>query len=152
LQDQVSRTRSYAFIEDIYDISPYFAEHRADRAIQEVMQNVQSKRSYSTDLGASLQTFVRDHLSHVDRRTTVIILGDARNNENNPGLRYVEEIKRRARRIIWFNPEDRRFWGKYDPGSLSSDMLAYAPLCDGVHQVSNMQQLMAAIDRLLTQA
>jgi uncharacterized protein len=41
-------------------------------------------------------------------------------------------------------------WGRYDPGSLSSDMLKYAPLCDSVHQVSNMRQLMAAVDRLFT--
>lgn len=150
LQDQISRTRSFAFIEDLYDISPYFQEHRADRAIQEIMNAIQSKRSYSTDLGASLKTFVRDQLGTVDRRTTVIVLGDARNNENDPGLAALEEIRRRAKRIIWFNPEDRRFWGKYDPGSLSSDMLKYQPYCDSVHQVSTMRELIAAVDRLFT--
>jgi uncharacterized protein len=150
LQDQISRTRSFAFIEDLYDISPYFQEHRVERALDEVMQNVRSKRSYSTDLGTSLHTFVRDQLGSVDSRTTVIVLGDARNNENDPGLEHLAEIKRRARRLIWFNPEERAMWGRYDPGSLSSDMLKYAPLCDSVHQVSNMRQLMAAVDRLFT--
>jgi hypothetical protein len=150
LQDQISRTRSYAFIEDLYDISPYFQEHRAETAIDEVMQNVRSKRSYSTDLGNSLKTFVRDQLGSVDNRTTVIILGDARNNENDPGLEQLAEIKRRARRIIWFNPEEQAMWGRYDPGSLSSDMFNYMPLCDSVHQVSNMRQLITAVDRLFT--
>jgi uncharacterized protein with von Willebrand factor type A (vWA) domain len=150
LQDQVSHTRSFAFIETIYDISTYFAELRPEKAIEEVMQNVYPKRSYSTDLGASLQAFTQDHGGCVDRRTTVIVLGDGRNNENDPGLRYLDEIKKRARRIVWFNPEHPSMWGRYDPGSLSSDMLKYQPLCSAVHHVSNLRQLVAAVDTLFT--
>jgi hypothetical protein len=39
-------------------------------------------------------------------------------------------------------------WGRYDPGSLSSDMLKYQPMCNAVHYVSNMRQLAEAIDSL----
>jgi uncharacterized protein len=148
LQDQVSHTRAFAFIETIYDISQYFNEHRPEQAIDQVMQNVYPKRSYSTDLGESLKVFMHDHVGSVDHRTTVIMLGDGRNNENDPGLRYFEDLKRRARRVVWFNPEHPSMWGQYDPGSLSSDMLKYQPLCDAVHHVSNLKQLVAAIDTL----
>ncbi|GAB4110409.1 MAG: VWA domain-containing protein [Roseiflexaceae bacterium] len=150
LQDQVSQTRSFAFIETIYDISTYFAEHRPERAIDEVMQNVYSKRSYSTDLGESLRAFIHEYAGVVDRRTTVIVLGDGRNNENDPGLRHFEDLKRRARRIVWFNPEHPSMWGRYDPGSLSSDMLKYLPMCDAVHHVSNLRQLVVAVDSLFS--
>jgi hypothetical protein len=148
LQDQISRTRSFAFIETIYDVSNYFDELRPDEAIDQVMQNVYPKRSYSTDLGASLEAFLNDYGGCVDHRTTVIILGDGRNNENDPNLAALTAIKQRARRIVWFNPEQRYMWGKYDPGSLSSDMLKYMPLCDAAHQVSSLRELVNAVDSL----
>jgi uncharacterized protein with von Willebrand factor type A (vWA) domain len=81
----------------------------------------------------------------VDRRTTVIVLGDGRNNHNDPNLRDFETIKRRARRVVWFNPESPRLWGTGD-----SDMPQYVPLCDTVHQVSNLRQLVDAVDSLFT--
>ena len=150
LQDQISRTRSFAYIETIYDISTYFDELRPEQAIDSVMQEVYPKRSYSTDLGYSLNEFMKDHASTVDRRTTVIVLGDGRNNENDPGLDAFSKLRQRARRIVWFNPERPSMWGVYDPGSLSSDMLKYKPMCDAVHYVSNLRQLVAAIDTLFT--
>ncbi|NJK80093.1 MAG: VWA domain-containing protein [Chloroflexaceae bacterium] len=148
LQDQVSRTRSFAFIDDLTDISTYFAEARPEQAIENIMNTVRATRSYSTDLGTSLETLVRDYLGAVDRRTTVIVLGDARNNYNDPNLPAFETLSRRARRVIWFNPEPPHMWGQFDPGSLTSDMLEYAPFCQAVHYVSNPRQLMAAVDTL----
>ena len=148
LHDQVSRTRSFAFIDHLHDMSIYFAESRPEEAVRQVMENIYPQRSYSTDLGASLGEFCKDHLGTVDHRTTVIVLGDGRNNENDPNLRAFDDIHRRARKLIWFNPEPQYMWGVYDPGSLSSDMLRYAPLCDAVHEVGNLRQLAAAIDNL----
>ena len=148
MQDQISRTRTFAFIDTIHDISSYFDELRPEEAIPEVMRAIQPTRSYSTDLGSSLKEFMNRYGGVVDRRTTVIILGDARNNENDPNIPAFAQLKSRAKRIIWFNPESRSMWGRYDPGSLSSDMPAYAPLCDAVHEVRNLRQLSSAIDSL----
>lgn len=148
LQDQISRTRCFAFIDDLTDITTYFAESRPEQAIENILNEVRSRRSYSTDLGNSLATLTRDYLGCVDRRTTVIVLGDGRNNHNDPNLAAFEQIRRRARRVVWFNPEPPHMWGMYDPGSLSSDMLEYATLCDAVHYVSNPRQLMQAVDTL----
>lgn len=148
LHDQISRTRSFAFIDRLHDMSMYFAESRPEQAIAQIMQNIRSTRSYSTDLGAALNQFTQSQLGLVDHRTTVIVLGDARNNENDPGLAAFDQIRRRARRVIWFNPEPRQMWGQYDPGSLSSDMWHYAPMCDALHEVRTLRQLADAIDRL----
>ena len=144
LQDQVSRTRSYAFVADLYDISNDFNEGRPEAAIEAVQNRIRPGH-YNTDLGNSLATFARDHLGTVDHRTTVIILGDGRNNYNDPNLRDFEDIKRRARKVVWFNPEHPRQWGTGD-----SDMPQYVPLCDAVHQVSNLRQLVDAVDSLFT--
>jgi uncharacterized protein with von Willebrand factor type A (vWA) domain len=142
LQDQVSRTRSYAFIADLYDISNDFNELRPDLAIEAVLERIRPGY-YNTDLGASLGTFARDYMGTVDHRTTVIVLGDGRNNHNDPNLRDFEAIKRRARKVVWFNPEHPRQWGTGD-----SDMPKYVPLCDAVHRVSNFRELVDAVDSL----
>lgn len=148
LHDQVSRTRSFAFIDRLYDMSHYFAESRPEQAIAQVLAEIRPTRSYSTDLGNALGEFCRDQLHLVDRRTTVIVLGDGRNNENDPNLPAFEQIRRRARRIVWFATEERAKWGVYDPGSLSSDIYKYAPMCDAMHEVTTLRQLATAIDRL----
>lgn len=144
MQDQVSRTRSYAFVADLFDISNDFNEARPELAIETVLERIRPGY-YNTDLGNSLATFARDHMGTVDRRTTVIILGDGRNNHNDPNLRDFESIKRRARKVVWFNPEHPRQWGTGD-----SDMLQYQPLCDVVHRVSNLRELVDAVNSLFT--
>ncbi|WP_129671769.1 VWA domain-containing protein [Candidatus Chloroploca sp. Khr17] len=152
LHDQLSRTRSFAFIDRLHDMSRYFNEARPETALAQVMDEIRPTRSYSTDLGFALGEFVRDHLSCVDQRTTVILLGDGRNNENDPGLAAFAQICRRARRVVWFATEEQRKWGVYDPGSLSSDIYKYAPMCDAMHEVTNLRQLADAIDRLFVRA
>ncbi len=142
MQDQVSKARSFAFIDDIHDISLTFVEHRPEEAVPIVLHELPPGH-YNTDLGGSLQTFCKDYLDTVDRRTTVIFVGDARNNYNDPRLDLVATLKARARRIVWMNPEPPYLWGQGD-----SDMTAYAPLCDAVHQVATLQQLADAIDDL----
>ncbi len=143
LQDQIHSTHSFVFIDDISDVSAEFAAYRPEVAIERVLEE-HPPGHYNTNLGYSLAHFCKDYLDTVDQRTTVILLGDARNNYLNPRLDAFQEIKRRARRIIWFNPENHHLWNTGD-----SDMWQYAPYCDAVHEVSNLKQLGEAIDRLL---
>ena len=77
--------------------------------------------------------------------TTLIVLGDARNNFNSPRVDLVKELQRRARRLIWLNPELESQWGTDD-----SDMLDYIPCCDAVYPVRNLAQLSTAVDHLLS--
>jgi uncharacterized protein len=143
LQDVIARTRSFAFIDDMHDITADFTGQRPQTAIDGVLQRI-PPGYYSTDLGASLATFCRDHLGTIDRRTTVIVLGDGRNNYNNPRTDCITTIKRHAKRVLWFTPEHQGQWGTGD-----SDMLQYAPMMDQVHYVATLKQLGDAIDRLL---
>ncbi len=143
LQDQVQKTRSFAFIDHLEDVTPDMQSLQIDEAVRVVLTRL-PPGYYSTDLGHSLHQFEADYLDTVDRRTTVILLGDGRNNFNDPAIDTFSRISRRARRLIWLNPEYPAQWGTGD-----SDMLQYAPLCTEVHQVRNLAQLTEAIDRML---
>jgi uncharacterized protein with von Willebrand factor type A (vWA) domain len=142
LQDQVARARSFAFIDDIQEITFNFSELRPEAAIQRVLDNM-PPGYYNTDLGFALTHFTKDFMDAVDSRTTVIVVGDGRNNYNPPRLDAFESIRQRAKRMLWFNPEPPMTWGVGD-----SDMPKYLPLCHAVHEVGNMSQLTDAVDRL----
>ena len=146
LQDQVARARSFAFNSDMQEISVTLSGSRAADAVTQVLYDI-PPGSYATDLGNSLNTFSKKFMDAVDGRTTVVILGDGRNNYNSPRLDLMKDLQRRAKRLVWFNPESQRQWGTGD-----SDMLEYYPVCDSVSVVRNLAQLATAVDRLLADA
>ncbi len=144
LQDQVGRTNSFVFIGDMVDISMVFNEMQPQEAVARVLTE-NRPGYYSTDLGNSLNTFKQNHMSTVTGKTTVIMLGDGRNNYNDPRLDIMSDIMSKSRRVIWFNPETPGMWGTGD-----SDMHLYAPLSSGVFKVSNLRELGEAVDKILT--
>lgn len=143
LQDQVRRTNSFIFISDLVDVSTTLAEYEPQEAVQRVMLE-NPPGYYSTDLGNSLNSFAKDHMHLLDHRTTVIILGDGRNNYNDPRLDIVADMRRKSHRLIWFCPEPRTMWGTGD-----SDMHDYALHADGVYLVNNLRDLAYAVDSIL---
>jgi hypothetical protein len=143
MQDQISKTHAFAFIDRLEYISPDFETHDAKAAVGQVLHRMPSGY-YNTDLGYSLESFSHDYMDTVDHRTTFIVVGDARNNYNDPRLDLFGTISRRSHRTIWLNPEPPILWGSGD-----SDMLKYAPFCSNILQVSTLAELAAAVDRLL---
>lgn len=143
LQDQVSKARSFVFNADMEEISVTLSGNRAAEAISEILYGM-PPGYYATDLGNSLSTFYKNWSDSINHGTTVIILGDGRNNYNSPRIDLLKRTQRRAKRLLWLNPEHREQWGTGD-----SDMLDYAPICDSVYQVRNLAQLSSAVDELL---
>ncbi len=145
IQDQISKTHAFAFIDHLEYISPQLADSRPDQAVDQILQRMPAGH-YNTDLGQSLKNLADLYLNTVDSRTTLIVVGDGRNNYNDPRVDLFRLIARRSRSAIWLNPEPIALWGTGD-----SDMERYGPYCRSVMQVSNLSQLAAAIDRLLLQ-
>lgn len=147
LHDQVSKVRSFAFYADLAEIEPrvlkLLDEDRPDDAFH-IIRGMLPGGHYATDLGHSLDTFCKNHLSTVNGRTTLIILGDGRNNYNSPRIDLMKDLQRRARKLIWLNPELPSQWGTDD-----SDMPDYVPMVDAVYTVRNLAQLSSAVDKLL---
>lgn len=143
LQDQVRRTNSFIFIDDMVDVTMEFEEYESQEAVARVLA-ANPPGYYSTDLGNSLNTFHKNHMGTIDSRTTVIILGDGRNNFNNPRLDISHEMGHKARRLFWFCPEHPTQWGTGD-----SDMHQYASQADGVYLVRTLRDLANSVDQIL---
>lgn len=143
LQDQVAKTDSFVFNADLAEIGSVFRQYETQEAVQRAL-NANPPGYYATDLGTSLETFKHDYMGNMGTRTTVIILGDGRNNYRDPRLDIAEEIHRKARRLIWFVPEHPSEWGTGD-----SDMPEYARRSDGTYYVDNLRTLAEAVDAVL---
>ncbi|HUY19654.1 MAG TPA: VWA domain-containing protein [Candidatus Binataceae bacterium] len=144
LQDLYARVRSYVFVAEIGEVTPQFRDRdlktALDLALSGDIINVYSHSNF----GNAFRAFVHDHIGAINRRTTVIVLGDARNNYNLPHDWCLREIRQRAQRLIWLNPESRNTWGFGD-----SEMERYAAHCDMVEECRNLNQLYRVIDRLV---
>ncbi len=142
LQGQVRKTHAFAFIDHLESISEDFSGSNADEAIASVLWRMPSG-SYNTDLGWSLNDFQNEYLDTLNGQTTLIVVGDGRNNYYDPRLDIFSTMSRRAARTIWLNPEPPYLWHG------DSDMPKYAPLCNNVLKVSNLRELASAVDALL---
>ncbi len=146
LQDLYSRVRSFIFVADTGEITRLFEENEIHEAIEQALRgNIINVFAHS-DFGHAFKAFHRDYLTAVNKRTTVIVLGDARNNYNLPNEWALRDIRARAKQLIWLNPESRMTWGFGD-----SEMERYRPFCDVVEECRNLNQLYRVIDRLVIQ-
>lgn len=144
LADQVQKTSSFVFIDDMKDVTMELEQQDSQSAVAKVLSE-NPPGYYSTDLGNGLNTFAKNWMSTIDSRTTVIILGDGRNNYNDPRLDIHADIQRRARRLFWFCPESPGQWGTGD-----SDMHRYAAQADHVYLVRSLRDLANAVDEIIT--
>jgi uncharacterized protein with von Willebrand factor type A (vWA) domain len=113
----------------------------ADVAIAAVLKRIGMR---STDYGVALQDFCDLHLSKLDKRTTVIILGDGRTNYVDPRIDLLRAINQRARAVIWLNPEPETFWTRGD-----SEMERYRRFCHVVKTCNTLKGLERIIDDVL---
>lgn len=140
LQSIAASVRTFAFVQDLVEITDLFAEHRIEDALSLVMAGLPAGGvldvDADSDYGTAFDQFLEQHGSAVTRRTTLVVLGDGRNNGKDPGLGTFEELARRARSTIWLTPEPRYSWGLG-----GCDLPAYAEVCDRVQVVRNLHGL-----------
>jgi len=140
VQDVLPRVRSFAFSSHLGEVSHLFDDYPVDKAIE----LVNWQYGGATDYGGSLIDFANLALDDINSSTTVIILGDARNNRGDPKLEIMQSIYQRAKQVIWLNPESRRAWGSGD-----SEMLRYQSACHFTAECNNLKQLERIVDQLL---
>ncbi len=144
LQDQFDRVRSFVFVSDIGEVTKIFARYENNEALRRLVSEAGINFFSYTDYGEVLLRFYRDYLDSVNRRTTVIIIGDARNNYMAHNAWVLEKVKKRARKVYWLNPEPERWWGSGD-----SDMDKFMPFVTDARECRNLKQLAKFIEDLV---
>ena len=144
LQSLFEQVRSFVFVSDLAEATQYFEQLSIDDAIAAVFGGELIDCDANSNYGRALEIFCQRYLGTITNRTTVIVLGDGRGNRNPPNVRALEEVRRRAKQLVWLSPEPRGSWGLG-----SSDMPLYEPVCHRTEVVRNLKQLGRVTETLL---
>ncbi|HPU13220.1 MAG TPA: VWA domain-containing protein [Aeromicrobium sp.] len=147
LSAQFSKVRVFAFVNAMAEVTSIVRDGAVGGGddIEPRIRNEAriTKWHTSSDYGEAFLDFRDQFLDAVGPRTSVLILGDARNNNQNPRFDALHEIAGRAKRSFWLNPEHHSRWGLGD--SVATD---YAEIIE-MHECSNVEQLTRFVTRLL---
>lgn len=135
-QELFAGTRSFVFVSELGETTELFARAPAETALALAYQGAVIPVTHNSNYGRMLRSFERDVLEDVDRRTTVLIVGDGRTNFQAPGDEVLEAIRQRARALVWLCPEPRASWSTGD-----SMMARYAPKCTKTLEVRTARDL-----------
>lgn len=136
-QKRYANIRSFIFVDMLMEVTDYFQGQEWSKALGRIRTLKGCNVTGYSHYGNVLHQFVEENLAHLDKKTTVIILGDAKNNWNkNDGSEDLAKIKEHAAALYWLNPMDRSIWDRDD-----CIMAKYQEQCTGVYQCSNIKQL-----------
>lgn len=145
LNEAIPRIRSFTFCSNLVEVSHLFETFPLQEALARLKSGVGLPILMNrTDYGSSFCDFMDQYADALTKNTTVIILGDARNNYWNPRTEVLRSISERCKRLIWLNPETPSMWGSGD-----SEMKAYLPYCTMARECSTLRHLEKVVDYML---
>ena len=145
ISGQFSKVRAFVFIDGLDEVTHLFegcddiaeAVHRVNTEADVVWVDGHS------DYGHAFEVFWDTYGHEVNSKSTVLVLGDARNNYHAAQAWIMKEIEQKARKLFWLNPEPKAYWNTGD-----SIVGEYGAHCDGVFEVRNLRQLEKFVDNL----
>ena len=143
LQSLFSKVRTFAFISFMVEITNLFMEMETERAINSIFDDNNFTYGWGSNYGSSFEQFISEYGDALGRKTSVLVLGDARNNNQDPGLESFISIKERSRNLFWLNPDKKHLWNWSD-----SIATLYQSYCDEMKEVNSFLDLSEFIDRL----
>jgi uncharacterized protein len=141
VQDLYAKVRSFVFVSDLGEVTKLFEENEIHQAVETALKGDVIDVFSHSNFGRAFDLFYKNYFSAVTAKTTVLIIGDGRNNYNRPNDWVLREIGDKAKQLIWLNPESRMTWGVGD-----SEMQLYAPHCDLAEECRNINQLYKIVD------
>lgn len=141
LEEVMPKVRSFAFSSDLAEVTELFERNELEDAIAKTLRDYAGG---STDYGQAFGDFKKLCLDEVDNRTTIIVLGDARNNYGDPRTDILKEMYDRCKRLIWLNPEPRNSWFVGD-----AEMRRYMAYCHQADECNSLMHLERIVGSLL---
>jgi len=130
LQEAFTKIRCYVFVAELGEVTDVFKDGDVSSAVEKALDGGDVINVYTrSNFGFAFHEFWKNHLSSIDNKTTVIILGDARNNYNDARAWCVRDIQNKAKNLVLM---DR-----------------YLPYCDVVEECRNLRQLSKVVDQIV---
>lgn len=144
LQECFTQVRSFVFVAGLDEVTNIFEDHEINQAIEKILKEANIEYNAATDYGLTFRQFKKNYMDILNKKTTLIIIGDGRSNYSNPEEQILDEMRERSRRVIWLNPETPYFWYSGD-----SEMRTYQAYCHEVRPCQNLNQLLDFIKSLV---
>ena len=141
LDEVMPKVRSFAFSSDLAEVTDLFERNHIEDAIAKTLRDYSGG---STDYGQAFADFRKHCMDDVDGRTTIIILGDARNNYGDPRTDILKEMYDRSKRVLWLNPEPRATWNMGD-----AEMRKYTAYVHQAEECNSLMHLERVVGNLL---
>jgi len=145
ISNQFSKVRAFVFIDGIDEVTDYF---KKTEDITEAIHRINTEADViwvdgHSDYGHAFEVFWDKFGKEINPKSTVLFLGDARNNYHASQAWVVKSISEKARHVYWLNPEPRSYWNTGD-----SIVDEYGIHTDGVFECRNLRQLEAFVEKL----
>jgi uncharacterized protein with von Willebrand factor type A (vWA) domain len=145
ISNQFSKVRAFVFIDGIDEVTDYF---KKTEDITEAIHRINTEADViwvdgHSDYGHAFEVFWDKWGKEINPKSTVLLLGDARNNYHASQAWVIKEIRQKARHVYWLNPEPRSYWNTGD-----SIVGEYGSHTDGVYECRNLRQLEAFVEKL----
>jgi len=145
LQECFNKIRAFVFVSELGEVTQLFKDLEVNQAIDKALDGGDVINVYTrSNFGYAFHHFWKNYLSAIDNKTTVLVLGDARNNYNDPRAWCLREVHNKAKNVVWLNPESPSAWGFGD-----SVMDKYLPSVDIAEECRNLRQLSRIVDKLV---
>ena len=141
LDEVMPKTRSFVFSNRAGEITDVLQEGDLEEAMENALKQYGGG---STDYGMSMMDLAEATLDAVDKKTTLMVLGDARSNYGDPGHLVLKEFYERAGRVIFLNPEPETVWDSGD-----SEMKKLGAYCTHKQTCNSVKHVERVLDDLL---
>ena len=146
IQGQFSKVRSFVFIDGLDEVTSYF---KNTEDISEAIHRVNTEADVvwvdgHSDYGHAFEVFWEKYGKDINAKTTILLLGDARNNYHAAQSWVVKEMQKRGRHVYWLNPEPKSYWNTGD-----SIVGEYGTFTYGVYECRNLRQLEGFVEKLV---
>lgn len=145
LREQFTKVRAFAFIDTVDEVTRFFTP---GGDVADALARMSSEADLvwfdgHSDYGHSIEEFVKRYPDAVGPRTSLLLLGDARNNYRATAVPALRSLVQKSRHAYWLNPEPRAYWGSGDSATPQ-----YSEVVEMV-EVRNAVQLEDFVQRLL---
>jgi uncharacterized protein with von Willebrand factor type A (vWA) domain len=144
LQECFTQVRSFVFVAGLDEVTDVFEDYEINQAIEKILKEADIEYNAATDYGLTFRQFKTRYMDILNKKTTLIIIGDGRTNYANPEEKILDEMREKSRRLIWLNPETHYFWYTGD-----SEMRTYMQYCNEVRPCQNLNQLLDFVESLV---
>ena len=146
ISNQFSKVRAFVFIDGIDEVTDYF---KKTEDISEAIHRINTEADViwvdgHSDYGHAFEVFWDKWGNEINPKSTIMLLGDARNNYHASQAWVIKEMKQKARKVYWLNPEPKSYWDTGD-----SIVGEYGTHTDGVFECRNLRQLEAFVEKLV---